>query len=125
MKRMLLSALCLLTMGSSLTLVGCGGGADNSSAPTVTLQSSSQTAIAGGSVTLSATASDGTATYQWYKGDSQISGATSSSLTINPTSTSDSGSYYVVVTNSAGSATSAIITLTITPSTGSSSVTVE
>jgi hypothetical protein len=57
--------------------------------------------------------------YRWYKGTSPLnnggeySGVTSATLTISPTQLSDSGSYKVVVTNSYGSITSAVATVTI------------
>src|SRR5208282_5883829 len=51
--------------------------------------------------------------YQWQKGTSAIAGATSTTYTTPPTSLSDSGSTFrVVVSNSAGTATSAA-TLTV------------
>ena len=40
--------------------------------------------------------------YQWYKGSERILGATASSLTIEPTTSSDSGDYFVVVSNDKG-----------------------
>jgi hypothetical protein len=51
--------------------------------------------------------------YQWRKDGSAISGATASTYSINSTSTADSGNYTVVVTNSAGSATSNAASLTV------------
>ena len=86
-------------------------------APTITRQPVSQTVLAGTSVTLSATATaNPLPTYQWYRNDTAISGATNSSYTFTP-STLDAGSYKVVVTNGTGSATSNTTTLTVTPST--------
>ncbi len=43
---------------------------------------------------------NGTLTYQWYKNDEAISGATSATYEITSVSLSDAGSYKVVVTNS-------------------------
>jgi hypothetical protein len=62
----------------------------------------------------------GTLTYQWYKDSSAISGATSASYTISSAASGDAGSYYVVVTNSAGSTTSSTATLTISSTTTAS-----
>ena len=53
-------------------------------------------------------------TYQWQKNASAISGATSTSYTTPATTAADSGSTFgVVVSNSAGSATSNSATLTV------------
>src|SRR5204863_353406 len=52
--------------------------------------------------------------YQWQKNGANINGATSASYTTPATTTSDSGSTYrVVVSNSAGAATSNAATLTV------------
>src|SRR5438093_277402 len=52
-------------------------------------------------------------TCQWYHNGSPISNATSSSCSIPTVTASHAGSYTVVVSNSAGSATSATATLTV------------
>jgi hypothetical protein len=56
-----------------------------------------------------------TLTYQWRKDGVAISGATSSSYYKSNAASSDGGTYSVVVTNSAGSATSVDATVTVTP----------
>jgi Abnormal spindle-like microcephaly-assoc'd, ASPM-SPD-2-Hydin/Immunoglobulin I-set domain/Immunoglobulin domain len=84
-------------------------------APSITTQPSSQTITAGQTATFSVTAS-GTAplTYQWRKNGTAISGATSASYTTPAETTSDNGAQFtVVVTNSAGNATSNAATLTV------------
>jgi fibronectin type 3 domain-containing protein len=88
-------------------------------APSITTQPASQTVTAGQSVTFSVVAS-GTAPlgYQWQKNGTAISGATASSYTISPAQASDAGNYSVVVSNSAGSATSSTATLTVNAATG-------
>jgi hypothetical protein len=54
--------------------------------------------------------------YQWQKNGVNIAGATSSSYTTPGTATSDSGSTFdVVVSNTAGTATSSAVTLTVNP----------
>lgn len=65
-----------------------------------------QTACAGGSISLSVTASGGTLSYQWYKGGTpltnggNISGVNSPTLTLNPTTAADSATdYYCVIQN--------------------------
>ena len=76
--------------------------------PTITLQPASQSVVAGASASFSVTAS-GTAplSYQWQFNGANLSGATSTSLTLAGVQPANAGSYTVVVTNSAGSATSA------------------
>jgi hypothetical protein len=83
-------------------------------APTITTQPNAASVQSGGSASFSVVAS-GTVplSYQWRKDGSSISGATSATYSINSTSTNDAGSYTVVVTNSAGSATSNAATLTV------------
>jgi hypothetical protein len=84
--------------------------------PMITAQPQNRTVIAGFPVSFSVTAS-GTPpiAYQWRKGGSNLSGQTNASLTINNVQESDEGSYDVVVTNSAGNATSNPATLTVNP----------
>jgi hypothetical protein len=77
------------------------------SAPAFTTQPASAGVSTGAGATFTVVAS-GTAplTYQWSKDGVAISGATSATYTIASTQTVDAGSFTVVVTNSAGSATS-------------------
>lgn len=94
------------------TIVVTGG----ATAPTVDTHPSSQTVTEGTSVTFSVSAS-GTAplSYQWVKDNNPISGANSSSYTINSAGTGDAGNYWCDVTNSAGTATSNAASLTVNP----------
>lgn len=87
------------------------------SAPSITTQPSNQSATIGGSVSFSVTAS-GTAplSYQWRKDGASLPGATSSTYSIASVTSGDAGTYSVVVSNSAGSATSNDATLTVTAS---------
>jgi chitodextrinase len=83
--------------------------------PAITQQPASKTVTVGQTATFTVVAS-GTApfTYQWAKGGTAISNATASSYTTPATTTADNGSLFsVVVTNSAGSATSTSATLTV------------
>ncbi len=82
--------------------------------PTITQQPQSQTVPPGGSVTFTVAAS-GTLplTCQWQKNDSDISGATDSSYSIDPVAESDAGNYRCVVTNDYGTATSNEAVLTV------------
>jgi len=86
-------------------------------APTITAQPGNQTVTAGQTAAFTAVAA-GTAplSYQWQKNGANIPGATSTSYTTPVTTTADSGaSFAVVVSNTAGTVTSAAATLTVNP----------
>jgi hypothetical protein len=51
--------------------------------------------------------------YQWYKQNAPIPGATGSTYTIASAKVSDTGNYYVVVTNQVNSVTSAVVSVTV------------
>ncbi len=87
--------------------------------PSITTQPASQTVTAGQIASFSV-ASTGTnpLNYQWNKNAAVISGATSSSYTTPATTSSDNGALFtVVVSNTAGSATSSVATLTVNAAT--------
>src|SRR6266850_2198359 len=84
-------------------------------APTIVTPPANQTVTAGLTATFSVTAS-GTAplSYQWQKDTVDISGATLASYTTPATTTLDNGAQFrVVVSNSLGTATSSVATLTV------------
>lgn len=86
-----------------------------SQAPSISSQPSNITVSVGQSASFSVTAS-GTPplSYQWQRNSSNISGATSSTYTLNSTTLSDNGALFrCVVTNSFGTATSNQATLTV------------
>lgn len=103
------------TLKTNLTLTiyppGNGGG---TTAPSITTQPQSKTVTNGGSTTLNVAAT-GTAplSYRWRLNGNPLPGATNSTLTLNSITTNQAGGYAVVVTNSAGSVTSAVATLTV------------
>ena len=83
--------------------------------PVVPPGSQSQTVSAGTSVTLSAAnATGGNLSFQWQFGGTNISGASGSTYTLSPIGTNQEGVYSVVVTNSLGSTTAVIGTVTVT-----------
>jgi hypothetical protein len=89
------------------------------SAPVISLQPSSQTVTVPNSAVFSAAAT-GTApmSYQWRRNGLAISGASGPTYTTPATSTSDNGAAFsVVISNGAGSATSAAATLAVAPAT--------
>jgi Domain of unknown function (DUF4091)/Immunoglobulin I-set domain len=95
--------------------------------PSITTQPASQSVLAGQTASFSV-AVTGTAplSYQWQKNSANIAGATSSGFTTPATTTSDSGSTFrVVVSNSAGSATSNVATLTVNAATVAPSITTQ
>jgi hypothetical protein len=83
-------------------------------APIITTQPSSLSITAGAAASFSVAVS-GTSpfTYQWKKDGATINGATAASYTISSTSTVDGASYTVVITNSMGSVTSNVATLSV------------
>ena len=104
-------ALCLLTAcGSSSKPV-----VQPPVAPAITTQPASQTVTSGQTATFSVVATGTTPlSYQWKKGSTNVSGATSASYTTPATSSADDGSQFqVTVSNAMGSATSSVATLTV------------
>jgi hypothetical protein len=111
----------------AVSLSGCGGYSSSGNgpvAPYINTQPANQTVTAGQTATFNVTAS-GTSplSYQWQKNGADITGATSASYTTPATTTADSGEQFrVVISNSAGNATSNTATLTVNPGTANSSV---
>jgi len=96
-------------------------------APAITSQPASQTITAGQTATFLVTAS-GTAplSYQWQKNGVAISGATSSNYTTPAETTADNGAQFaVVVSNSAGTATSNSAVITVNPAPVAPSITTQ
>ena len=86
--------------------------------PTVVTDPAAQTAVEGGYVNFSVSAS-GTKplAYQWYfNATNAIANATSNLFTLTNVQLSDAGGYHVTVTNTAGSTNSATAVLTVNPS---------
>ena len=82
--------------------------------PLLASQPSSQMALPGSSVALTISAMGATPLYyQWAQNGSPIAGATRSNYTIAAAQPSDAGAYTVVVTNIAGTTTSAAAMLTV------------
>jgi plastocyanin len=83
---------------------------------TISAQAAAGTATVGQAVTFSATA-DGTTpfSYQWNKNGTNITGATGASYSISSVQLTDAGTFCVVVSNPAGSATGNGAVLTVIP----------
>ncbi len=83
-------------------------------APWITTEPQSQAIIAGRNVSFLVVANGTTPlTYQWTFNGAPMEGATASTLTITNVPPAVSGDYTVIVTNSLGSVTSAVATLTV------------
>ncbi len=114
---MIFNASCAGTTGGNHPL--------NPVAPTITQQPQNQSVNSGQTATFSVTTT-GTAplNYQWYQGTTAIGGAMSSSYTTPTTNQTNSGeTFYVTVSNSAGSVTSSTATLTVNSGTTKPSIT--
>jgi len=92
-----------------------------SAAPKITTQPANQAVTTGQTATFSVVATGTPApAYQWRKNSANISGATSPSYTTPATTSGDNGAKFdVVVSNSAGTVTSAAATLTVNTPTAS------
>src|SRR5437868_486822 len=101
----------LKSVGSLVVLLSLFFGASQARAaqkPTITANPASAVKCPGEAISFSVTAT-GTAPlhYQWQKNSNSIAGASASTYSIASVSAADAGSYRVVVTNVAGTATSA------------------
>src|SRR6266576_413892 len=104
--------LFVLLLAVGIVNVGCAGyvakaASESPAAPSITTQPASQTVTTGQTATFSVVAA-GTAplSYRWMKGGTTILGATSSSYTTPPTTSSDNGSQlYVKGSDSTGNVT--------------------
>lgn len=99
---------CPVTSDSARLVVLAG-------APTLTQQPQSQARCAGQSATFTVGASGlpGQFSYQWYKDDVAISGATNASYVLQTLALEHAGAYRAVVTNDCGSTSSNVATLTV------------
>ncbi|WP_162126332.1 beta strand repeat-containing protein [Flavobacterium phycosphaerae] len=104
---------CLVTGTSPCNAVSSNFGTINvNQGVSITAQPQiSQTVCESSSASFSVSASGGNLSYQWYKGASPvtnggtISGATTATLTIASTTTTNSGSYYCLVSNNCSGST--------------------
>lgn len=108
----------------SIAFIISGGSAQI--APSITTQPQSQSVGVGGSATFTVVATGSAPlSYQWRKDGQNIAGATSATLSLPNVQSANAGSYTVVVTNSAGSATSNAATLTIAAAGGPLTITTQ
>jgi hypothetical protein len=121
---------CATLLTACLLLSGCGSNSADTAfdsitvstivaAPAIATQPAALRVTAGEAAALTVSASGGaTLAYQWRKAGVAIAGATAATYTIAATTSLDAGSYDVVVSNSAGSVTSATATLTVASGSG-------
>ena len=82
--------------------------------PTINSQPQGQSVIEGGTATFAVTATGLPApAYQWQFASTNLPGATNAMLTLAGVATAQAGDYQVIITNAAGSVTSALATLTV------------
>jgi hypothetical protein len=86
----------------------------SATAPSITIQPVGASVFSGGTVTLTTQAA-GTSPlgYQWNKNSNPIVGATAPTLTLSNVQISDSGSYTMIVTNVAGTASSSVAVVSV------------
>ncbi|WP_432671819.1 choice-of-anchor L domain-containing protein [Flavobacterium sp. SM2513] len=86
-----------------VTVASCGTKTSNAAvvvvnqAPAITTQPQGKEICVGENVTFEVVATGTNLTYQWYKGTTAISGATTSNYTISNTVEADSGNYYCTI----------------------------
>ena len=82
--------------------------------PTITGLLTANTAMVGQTVTFSITATGtGPLNYQWMYNSNSLGSATNAVLTLNNVTTAQAGTYYVAVSNNAGSTNSSTASLTV------------
>ncbi|WP_373990250.1 DUF3500 domain-containing protein [Duganella sp. BuS-21] len=83
------------------------------SAPAINVQPVAQAVNAGAGATLWVAVNGVSLSYQWYRNDVALAGATERIYKINTANASSAGTYKVVVSNTAGTATSSSVALTV------------
>jgi len=81
--------------------------------PGITQSPVSQSVLAGQNISFTVTATGSSLGYQWFFNSNGLSGATTSLLGLTKVSSTNAGAYVVVVTNSVGSVTSGVATLSV------------
>jgi hypothetical protein len=87
--------------------------------PAIVLEPTSTARYSGLPITFNCVVTGSSPSYQWFKGSQaladggNVSGAETTTLTVNNVGSTDVGSYTLVATNSSGSVTSSIVTLAV------------
>lgn len=101
-------------LGTTTSAVAQVAVASAAAAPVITVQPAARSVVAGGAVSMEASAIGVPApSYQWRKNGAAVSGATNATLSLTAAQVADAGSYDVVVSNSAGSVTSSSAALRV------------
>ena len=90
--------------------------------PAITAQPQSAAVQVGQRLSLAVTASGSSLTYQWFRGGTVLSGATSATYTVGSAALGDAGTYTVTASNVLGAATSDPASVTVSPAAGASPV---
>lgn len=98
---------------AGMQLVTAGAFAPNTKPVAITVQPVGKTVAASDNVTLSVSHSGTASSYQWFKNDTAIAGATGPVLTINNAAGSNSGSYTVEVKNNVNTVRSLAAVVTV------------
>ena len=107
-----------LTLNTNLALTGTFA-----QLPAFDVQPISVTNAAGSNVSFSAhAAGNAPLGYQWYFSGGSLTGATNTALTLTNAPSGKAGNYWIIATNSYGSATSHVASLTLTNASGSTNV---
>jgi hypothetical protein len=135
---MLSKAVLTILVGllAAVSIAGCSDAANSSSsgAPSmsaipavISTQPAGQSVAVGQTATFTVTASGSAPlSYQWQRNGATISGATGNSYTTPPATAADDGAEFdVVVSNSMGSVTSAVATLSVTAATAKPAITAQ
>ncbi|GAA4318724.1 immunoglobulin domain-containing protein [Flaviaesturariibacter amylovorans] len=103
--------------GSCGTVTSANAVLTVNAATAITTQPTAQAACAGSAATFTVAASGTGLSYQWRKGGSNITGATSATYTIPSVTAGDAANYDVVITGTCGSVTSNAVALSLTAAT--------
>ena len=98
---------------SSNVPISAGGIFDFPLPPNITQPPQSQAVLAGQNASFNVLAAGSGLGYRWLSNNSSISGAAAPALNLSNVSTASAGPYAVIVTNSFGSVTSSVATLTV------------
>ena len=82
-------------------------------APVITTQPSAATACSGNNTSFTVAATGTGLTYQWKKDGVNVAGATSANYSLTNLTAAQAGSYTVTISNSCGTVTSNVVTLTV------------
>lgn len=112
---------CVLTGLCSPAASSATINVDVNTKPVITTQPTNKNTPEGTKVTMFvvATSNGANTTYQWKKGSTNVTGATSGTLTFNAVALTDAGDYTCVITNDCGNVVSNVAKLTVSPTGGS------